>query len=110
MSVYIYINPFPCGTLVTFFLTTVVPIKHTKEGDFSREKTILMMPLRLERAATVRRWKILITTLPCKCKGQCVQSNVMLPVQANRATIMRKWWYLWLPMLDEVADGVIEPP
>ena len=47
-------NPLPSGTLATFFLTAVGPIQHTKEGDISREKTILMMSLRLERAAAVR--------------------------------------------------------
>ncbi len=47
-------NPLPSGTLATFFLTAVGPIQHTKEGDISREKTILMTSLRLERAAAVR--------------------------------------------------------
>ncbi len=46
--------PLPSGTLATFFLTAVGPIQHTKEGDISREKTILMTSLRLERAAAVR--------------------------------------------------------
>jgi hypothetical protein len=36
------INPLPSGTLAAFFLTAVGPIQHTKEGDISREKTILM--------------------------------------------------------------------
>jgi hypothetical protein len=35
-------NPLPSGTLAAFFLTAVGPIQHTKEGDISREKTILM--------------------------------------------------------------------
>jgi hypothetical protein len=48
------INPLPSGTLATFFLTAVGPIQHTKDGDISREKTILMTSLRLERAAAVR--------------------------------------------------------
>jgi hypothetical protein len=48
------VNPLPSGTLATFFLTAVGPIQHTKEGDISREKTILMTSLRLERAAAVR--------------------------------------------------------
>ena len=51
---YIFINPLPSGTLATFFLTAVGPIQHTEEGDISREKTILMTSLRLERAAAVR--------------------------------------------------------
>jgi hypothetical protein len=46
-------NPLPSGTLATFFLTAVGSIQHTKEGDISREKTILMTSLRLERAAAV---------------------------------------------------------
>ena len=50
----IQFNPLPSGTLATFFLTAVGPIQHTKEGDISREKTILMTSLRLERAAAVR--------------------------------------------------------
>jgi hypothetical protein len=50
----IVFNPLPSGTLATFFLTAVGPIQHTKEGDISREKTILMTSLRLERAAAVR--------------------------------------------------------
>jgi hypothetical protein len=37
-----YLNPLPSGTLAAFFLTAVGPIQHTKEGDISREKTILM--------------------------------------------------------------------
>ena len=45
-------NPLPSGTLAAFFLTAVGPIQHTKEGDISREKTILMMSL--QRAAAVR--------------------------------------------------------
>ncbi len=49
-----FLNPLPSGTLATFFLTAVGPIQHTKEGDISREKTILMTSLRLERAAAVR--------------------------------------------------------
>ena len=36
------------------FLTAIGLIQHTKEGDISREKTILMTSLRLERAAAVR--------------------------------------------------------
>jgi hypothetical protein len=36
------LNPLPSGTLAAFFLTAVGPIQHTKEGDISREKTILM--------------------------------------------------------------------
>jgi hypothetical protein len=51
---FLKINPLPSGTLATFFLTAVGPIQHTKEGDISREKTILMTSLRLERAAAVR--------------------------------------------------------
>jgi hypothetical protein len=47
-------NPLPSGTLAAFFLTAFGPIQHTKEGDISREKTILMTSLRLERAAAVR--------------------------------------------------------
>jgi hypothetical protein len=31
-------NPLPSGTLATFFLTAVGQIKHTEEGDISREK------------------------------------------------------------------------
>ncbi len=48
-------SPLPSGTLATFFLTAFGPIQHTKEGDItcSREKTILMTSLRLERAAAV---------------------------------------------------------
>ncbi len=38
----IVFNPLPSGTLAAFFLTAVGPIQHTKEGDISREKTILM--------------------------------------------------------------------
>jgi hypothetical protein len=83
-------NPLPSGTLATFFLTAVGPIQHTKEGDISREKTILMTSLRLERAAAVRWRPLLITPLPPKCKGQCVQSNVMTQVRANRAAAVRK--------------------
>jgi hypothetical protein len=41
------VNPLPSGTLAG-------PIQHTKEGEISREKTILMTSLRLERAAAVR--------------------------------------------------------
>ncbi len=44
------LNPLPCGTLATFFLTAVGPMQHTKEDDIGREKTILMTSLRLERA------------------------------------------------------------
>jgi hypothetical protein len=33
-----YLNPLPSGTLATFFLTAVGQIKHTEEGDISREK------------------------------------------------------------------------
>jgi hypothetical protein len=51
---YMTLNPLPSGTLAAFFLTAVGPIQHTKEGDISREKTILMTSLRLERAAAVR--------------------------------------------------------
>jgi hypothetical protein len=32
------LNPLPSGTLATFFLTAVRQIKHTEEGDISREK------------------------------------------------------------------------
>jgi hypothetical protein len=32
------INPLPCGTLATFFLTAVGQIQHTKEDDIGREK------------------------------------------------------------------------
>jgi hypothetical protein len=32
------INPLPSGTRATFFLTAVGQIKHTEEGDISREK------------------------------------------------------------------------
>ncbi len=32
------INPLPSGTLATFFLTAVGQIKHSEEGDISREK------------------------------------------------------------------------
>jgi len=49
-----FLNPLPSGTLATFFLTAVGPIQQTKEGDISREKTILMTSLRIERAAAVR--------------------------------------------------------
>ncbi len=73
-------NPLPCGTLATFFLTAVGPIQHTKDGNISREKTILMTSLQ----------QILITPLPPKCQGQCVQSNVMTQVRANRAAALRK--------------------
>ncbi len=100
------INPLPCGTLATFFLTAVGPIQHTKEGDISREK-ILTMSLRLERAAAVRWRPLLITPLPPRCKGQCVQSNVMTQVRANRAAAVRKRRWLRPPMSDEVADGVV---
>ena len=31
--------------------------------------------------------------LPPKCKGQCVQSNVMMQVRANRAAAVRKQRY-----------------
>jgi hypothetical protein len=31
-------NPLPSGTLATFFLMAVGQIKHTEEGDISREK------------------------------------------------------------------------
>ncbi len=51
MSYLLVFNPLPSGTLAAFFLTAVGPIQHTKEGDISREKTILMTSLRLERAA-----------------------------------------------------------
>ena len=50
---FLAISPLPSGTLAAFFLTAVGPIQHTKEGDISREKTILMTSLRLERAAAV---------------------------------------------------------
>jgi hypothetical protein len=50
----LYFNPLPCGTLATFILTAVGPIQHTKEGDISREKMILMTSLQLQRAAAVR--------------------------------------------------------
>jgi hypothetical protein len=33
-----YFNPLPSGTLATFFLTAIGQIKHTEEGDISREK------------------------------------------------------------------------
>jgi hypothetical protein len=49
-----FFNPLPSGTLAAFFLKAVGPIQHTKEGDISREKTILMTSLRLARAAAVR--------------------------------------------------------
>jgi hypothetical protein len=49
-----FLNPLPSGTLATFFLTAVGLIQHTKEGDISKEKTILMTSLRLERAAAGR--------------------------------------------------------
>jgi hypothetical protein len=32
------VNPLPSGTLATFFLTAIGQIKHTEEGDISREK------------------------------------------------------------------------
>jgi hypothetical protein len=32
------ISPLPSGTLATFFLTAIGQIKHTEEGDISREK------------------------------------------------------------------------
>jgi hypothetical protein len=99
--------PLLCGTLATFFLTAVGLIQHTKEGDISREKTILMTSLRLERAAAVRGRQLLITPLPPRCQGQCVQSNVMTQVQANRAPAARKRRYIRPLMSDEVADGVI---
>ncbi len=54
LTARIRVNPLPSGTLATFFLTAVGPIQHTKEGNISREKTILMTSLRLERAAAVR--------------------------------------------------------
>jgi hypothetical protein len=41
-AVRISFNPFPSGTLATFFLTAVGPIQHTNEDDIGREKTILM--------------------------------------------------------------------
>ncbi len=71
------------------------------------EKAILMMSLRLERVAAVRWRQLLITPLPSECKGQCVQSNVMMQVLANRAAALRKLWYLRLPTSDEVTDGVV---
>ncbi len=48
------INPLPCSTLATFFLTAVGQIQHIKEGDISREKMILMTSLRLERDTAMR--------------------------------------------------------
>jgi hypothetical protein len=33
-----FLNPLPSGTRATFFLTAVGQIKHTEEGDISREK------------------------------------------------------------------------
>ncbi len=86
----VFFNPLPSGTLAAFFLTAVGPIQHTKEGDISREKMILMTSLRLERAAAVRWRQLLITSLTPKCKGQCVQSNVMTQVRANRAAAVTK--------------------
>jgi hypothetical protein len=62
------INPLPSGTLAPYFLTAVRPIQHTKEGDISREKSILMTSLRLERAAAVRWRQLLITPLPPNVK------------------------------------------
>jgi hypothetical protein len=47
-------NPLPCGTKASYSLTAVRPIPNTKDGDISRKKTILMMSLRLEWAASVR--------------------------------------------------------
>ncbi len=70
-------NPLPSGTLATFFLTAVGLIHHTNEDDIGREKTILMMKLRLERAAAVRRRQVSITPHPPTCRGQCEQSHVM---------------------------------
>ncbi len=106
-SALVVFNPLPGGTLATFFLTAVGSIQHTKEGDISREKTIVMTSLRLERAAAVRWRQLLITPLPPKCKGQWVQSNVMMQVQAYMAAVVRKRRYIRPPMSDEVADGVI---
>jgi hypothetical protein len=37
-SIGISFNPLPSGTRATFFLTAVGQIKHTEEGDISREK------------------------------------------------------------------------
>jgi hypothetical protein len=51
---FYFYNPLPSGTLAAFFLTAVGQLQHIKEGDISREKTILMTSLRLERAAAVR--------------------------------------------------------
>jgi hypothetical protein len=62
------LNPLPCGTLATFFLTAVGPIQHTNEDDIGREKTILMTSLRQERAAAVRRLQVSITPLPPTCR------------------------------------------
>jgi hypothetical protein len=71
------LNPLPCGTLVTFFLTAVGPIQHTNEDDIGRENTILMTSLRLERAVAVKRRQVSITPLRPTCRGQCEQSHVM---------------------------------
>jgi hypothetical protein len=74
---YSQFNPLPCGTLATFFLAAVGLIQHTNEDDIGREKTILMTSLWLERAAAVSRRQLLITPLPPKYRGQCVQAHVM---------------------------------
>ncbi len=61
------LNPLPSGTLATFFLMAVGPIQHIKEGYISREKTVLMTSLRLERSAAVR-WRHLLITFPQNVK------------------------------------------
>ena len=64
-----WVNPLPCGTLATLFLTSVWPNQQTNEDNIGREKMILMTSLRLERAAAVRRRQVSITPLPPTCRG-----------------------------------------
>jgi hypothetical protein len=78
MLQYPNINPLPCGTLATFFLTAVEQIQHSKEDDIGRVKPILMVSPRLERATAVRRLQVSITPLPPTCRGQCEQTHVMM--------------------------------
>ncbi len=76
-----------------------------------------MTSLRLERAAAVRWRQLLITPLPPRCKGQCVQSNVMTQVRANRAAAVTKRRELRPPMVslelpwkDASVDTLIRVP
>jgi hypothetical protein len=53
LELFNFINPLPCGTRATFFLTAVGKIQLTKEGNIGRKKKILTTSLQLRRAATL---------------------------------------------------------